>query len=249
MSTIHHSSQQPWKFDVMELEVGDRGFLKITFSSVATQTEEQEAGTKCTSLLPCQCHPWLPGPHTALDSGVPACPAMEPGTNCGKKRPQLCPCGPIGRQSLRPSQQGPGQLPGPGPHLTAGAKAQILPELRRLWWLTLHTAPTGYRLAGSDFLPSTQLSPAGLGAPGALGKPAPSDPQLVRKSHEGTCAAATFRWAGSSRQPRASHCPQQDGKKPCSRTQWELTLRGQGAGGRARLWGDHVCWPVPSAIW
>nr|KAF6480868.1 hypothetical protein HJG59_010662 [Molossus molossus] len=234
----------------MELEVGDRGFLKITFSSVTTWTVRGARGWD-------QMHPPppLPMPPVAARTpyspglGVPACLAMEPGTNCGKKQPQLCPCGPSGHQSLRPSQQGPGQLPGPGPHLTAGAKAQILPGLRRLQWLTLHTAPTGYRLAGADFLSSTQLSPAGLGAQGALGKPAPSDLQLVRKSHEGSHAAATFHWAVRLHHPRASHCPQQNGKKPCSRTQWELTLRGQGVGDRARLCGDHVCWPVPPAIW
>lgn len=71
--------------------------------------------------------------------------------------------------------------PGPSPHSRgqgtdpARAKAAL--------GLTLHPAPTGCR-RGAGSLPGAQLSPAGLGATGALGSPALPDLQLVRKSCE-----------------------------------------------------------------
>lgn len=141
--------------------LGGRLFLNH-FSSVMTRTVKGVRGWG--PLLPCQCHPWLPGPHTALNSGVPACPVMGPEANCGKKGAQRCPCGPNGRQRLRPRPRGPGQPPGPSPHLTAGAKARILPELRRL---------------RDDPPSSSHRAQAGAGS-----LPAPSSPQPVWE-HQG----------------------------------------------------------------
>lgn len=176
MSTIHHLSQQPWKFDVMELEVGDRGFLKITFSSVTTWTVRGARGWD-------QMHPPPPLPVPPVAARTPYIPGLRgPRLSCcgagDKLWEETTPALPLWPHWTSESEAQPAgswTAARPGPHLAAEAKAQILPELRRLRWLTLHTAPTGYRLVGSDFPPSTQLSPAGLGAQGALGKPAPSD--------------------------------------------------------------------------
>lgn len=72
---------------------------------------------------------------------------LGPEVNCGKKRAQLYPCGPDGRQSLRPMSarswmaarpwpsshsRGAGAKARAGTKARAGAraKAQILPELR-----------------------------------------------------------------------------------------------------------------------
>lgn len=70
MSTIHHSSQQPWKFDVMELQVGDRGFLKITFSSVTTWTVRGARGWD-------QMHPPPPLPVPPMAARTPYSPGLR----------------------------------------------------------------------------------------------------------------------------------------------------------------------------
>lgn len=94
--------------------------------------------------------------------------------------------------------------------------------------MTLRPAPTGYRLAGCIFLPSTQPSPAGLGAPGALGSPAPPDLQLVRESHGGSQATPSFRRAGSPCHPEPLSLSPAGWDRPSPWAQWELTPRGQG---------------------
>lgn len=93
-------------------------FFKITFAFVTTWTVKGTKAWGRTNLPPLyQCHPWPPGPQTALNSG-PTCPVMGQQANCGKKRAQLCPCGPRGRQSLRPAPAGSwtAARPRPSPH-------------------------------------------------------------------------------------------------------------------------------------
>lgn len=88
----------------------------------------------------------------------------------------------------------------------ARAKAQMLPELRWLQWMTLHPASPGHRLEGQVLLPSTQLSPAGPGVPGALGSLAPPGMQLARGSHKGTrcCSCLSMEREHAARHPLPS---------------------------------------------
>lgn len=190
--TIHHSSHQPWKFKMSWNQGGGRGpFFKLLFPLLQHgQLKQLEEGAESTPLPPL---PVPPAPtRTPHSPRLRSLPVVSLGleANCGKKRAQLCPCGPSGRQSLRPVSAGSwtAARPRPSPHSRgAGArtKAQILPELRWLQWMTLHVAPPGHRLEGRVLLPNTQLSPAGPGAPGASGSLAPPDLQLEGASREG----------------------------------------------------------------
>lgn len=197
-------------------------FFKLLFPLLQRgQLKQLEERAESTPLPPL---PVPPAPtRTPHSPRLGSLPVVSLGleANCGKKRAQLCPCGPSGRHSLRPVSAGSwtAARPRPSPHSRgAGArtKAQILPELRWLQWMTLHVAPPGHRLEGRVLLPNTQLS------------------RLVRE-HQGlrgawhlqTCswrgqavkaprAAATSHWAGS-RRLGSSRRPRQDGTKASPR--------------------------------
>lgn len=115
----------------------------------------------------------------------------------------------------------------------ASAKAQIPPAPGSEGWACVHGpagGSPGVRAVGPTLLPGSRLSPAGPGAPGALGSPAPPHLRLDGE------ALATFHWAGS--QPLSVPCRASRGTQPAPR--WGGPGRGPtqrlgvGAAGRAR---------------